>query len=70
MTNVELEFFASGAQFFSKKKKTDWEERRFKIAKDVFAGLVQVYPDNIDKAVEDAVYASNKLIEALKKNKQ
>jgi len=44
----------------------DWEQRRYEIAKDVAAGLVQRPNSTYDSVVNSAIKIADKLIERLK----
>lgn len=44
----------------------DWEQRRYEIAKDVAAGLVQCPNSTYDSVVNSAIKIADKLIERLK----
>ncbi len=47
-------------------KETIWEQRRYEIAKDVAAGLVQRPNSTYDSVVNSAIKIADKLIERLK----
>lgn len=73
MTNLEQAFLDSATRYFreSKSKEINWEQRRYEIAKDIFATLFKsqqliALRDPIDYAVE-SVKAADSLIEELKK---
>ena len=73
MTNLEQTFLESATRYFreSQSKEINWEQRRYEIAKDVFATLFKsqqliALRDPIDYAVE-SVKAANSLIEQFKK---
>lgn len=73
MTNLEQTFLESATRYFreSQSKEIDWGQRRYEIAKDVFATLFKsqqliALRDPIDYAVE-SVKAADSLIEELKK---
>lgn len=73
MTNLEQTFLELATRYFreSQSKEIDWEQRRYEIAKDVFATLFKsqqliALRDPIDYAVE-SVKAADSLIEELKK---
>lgn len=73
MTNLEQTFLDSATRYFreSKSKEINWEQRRYEIAKDIFATLFKsqqliALRGPIDYAVE-SVKAADSLIEELKK---
>lgn len=74
MTQIEVRFYELASSFFSKmlhpskaKDDIDWEQRRYEIAKDIFAQMSSNgvhYPTIL---AADAVKGANALIEELKK---
>lgn len=74
MTNIELRFFESAIHFFTRKKKIDWEQRKYEISKEILPEMVKHYfeyrsssqMDVGKRAVEDAISIADTMIEQLK----
>ena len=74
MTNLEQTFLESATRYFreSQSKEIDWEQRRYEIAKDIFAAYYSI-PDRLlhqgtpQSYSETAVKVADALIGELKK---